>query len=470
MQHAGIGNSSIRKKAAEVAKHGRNGDTILAHISPEESALLSMAGKTKNPKTGLDEHFSFVPLLIGAAVGAITNRKNPLQGALLGAATAGIGQGISGAIGSAFPETAASLGLGGTEVAGALGAPQAAGTVIARPENFAAAALPADGTLPWLNTPVAESGIASGGIGEGIIDYFKSPSGILTGIGAAGHLLTPSVETPSVGNVDDEDEDYAPTDFTQRNSVFADSDYDPNAQGRSGYYYANGGGVGRHKYMNGGDVDEDVPYVKATSIGAAGAAARELPTASDVHSYGTRGEFNFFPNRVTADSPAAKPDLGAWEDARVASVNRNILHTSDGRVLDLGKKGNQLARYIPVGTSFADTIKPDLNKKYGKQYGLTDESTYYDLLKGFAPSYFAKGGATAGIGGGKDDKIPAMLSDGEHVLTADEVSDLGDGSNAEGQRRVYKMREAIRKHKNKGGSGHRPKAKKPSQYMKEAGV
>lgn len=58
---------------------------------------------------------------------------------------------------------------------------------------------------------------------------------------------------------------------------------------------------------------------------------------------------------------------------------------------------------------------------------------------------FARGGKVSGIGGGQDDKIPALLSDGEYVISAQDVSDLGDGSNEEGARRLDEMRKLIRK-------------------------
>jgi hypothetical protein len=56
-----------------------------------------------------------------------------------------------------------------------------------------------------------------------------------------------------------------------------------------------------------------------------------------------------------------------------------------------------------------------------------------------------RGGPIRGIGGGQDDKIPAMLSDGEYVFSAQDVADLGDGSNDEGARRLDEMRKLIRK-------------------------
>lgn len=53
-------------------------------------------------------------------------------------------------------------------------------------------------------------------------------------------------------------------------------------------------------------------------------------------------------------------------------------------------------------------------------------------------------GRVKGIGSGQDDKIPAWLSDGEYVWSAQDVADLGDGSTDEGVRRLDKMRQMVR--------------------------
>lgn len=54
-------------------------------------------------------------------------------------------------------------------------------------------------------------------------------------------------------------------------------------------------------------------------------------------------------------------------------------------------------------------------------------------------------GHVKGIGSGQEDKIPAWLSDGEYVWSAQDVADLGDGSTDEGVRRLDKMRQMVRK-------------------------
>jgi hypothetical protein len=72
-----------------------------------------------------------------------------------------------------------------------------------------------------------------------------------------------------------------------------------------------------------------------------------------------------------------------------------------------------------------------------------------------------------GPGSGRDDKIPALLSDGEYVIDAETLALLGDGSPKEGAKRMDKFRANIRKHKGNALSRGRisPNAKAPSKYM-----
>lgn len=85
---------------------------------------------------------------------------------------------------------------------------------------------------------------------------------------------------------------------------------------------------------------------------------------------------------------------------------------------------------------------------------------------------YAKGGSSKpryveGPGSGRDDKIPALLSDGEYVIDAETLALLGDGSTKEGARRMDKFRASIRQHKGRALSRGRisPDAKSPSKYM-----
>jgi hypothetical protein len=59
---------------------------------------------------------------------------------------------------------------------------------------------------------------------------------------------------------------------------------------------------------------------------------------------------------------------------------------------------------------------------------------------------YARGGV-AGPGHGREDAIPAVLSDGEYVIDAETVALLGDGSSKAGAQKLDQMRMQIRKHK-----------------------
>lgn len=101
------------------------------------------------------------------------------------------------------------------------------------------------------------------------------------------------------------------------------------------------------------------------------------------------------------------------------------------------------------------------------------------LLQNFAPG-FAGGGQMEGSspdllrgpGGGQDDNLIAnggeiRVSPGEYVVSAEDVSMLGDGSNEEGAKRLDKMRGALRQHKY-GTSKFPPKARNPLSYLRRA--
>jgi len=69
------------------------------------------------------------------------------------------------------------------------------------------------------------------------------------------------------------------------------------------------------------------------------------------------------------------------------------------------------------------------------------------------PEFPRMTGDISGPGTGTSDSIPAMLSDGEHVLTKQEVSQIGGGDNDLGHQRLYAMREDLRSQANMNGIG-----------------
>lgn len=81
----------------------------------------------------------------------------------------------------------------------------------------------------------------------------------------------------------------------------------------------------------------------------------------------------------------------------------------------------------------------------------------------------AGGGDVRGPGGGQDDRIPAMLSNGEFVVDAATVAALGGGSTDEGVRRLETMRRNVRKHSRSAApSSIPPSPKSITAYMRRA--
>ena len=82
---------------------------------------------------------------------------------------------------------------------------------------------------------------------------------------------------------------------------------------------------------------------------------------------------------------------------------------------------------------------------------------------------FRQGAAVHGAGDGQSDDIPAMLADGEYVIDADTVAQIGNGSTKAGAQALDKFRENIRAHKRSAPINKiPPKTKALTSYLKGA--
>jgi hypothetical protein len=82
---------------------------------------------------------------------------------------------------------------------------------------------------------------------------------------------------------------------------------------------------------------------------------------------------------------------------------------------------------------------------------------------------FRKGSAVHGEGDGQSDDIPAMLADGEYVIDAETVAQIGNGSTKAGAQALDKFRESIRAHKRSAPINKiPPKTKALTSYLKGA--
>lgn len=117
---------------------------------------------------------------------------------------------------------------------------------------------------------------------------------------------------------------------------------------------------------------------------------------------------------------------------------------------------------------------------YGKV--VTPEEVLNQMAHGGAPKHgglhvpvvegrhdYRAGARVTGPGDGQSDDIPAMLADGEYVIDADTVAQLGNGSTKAGSDLLDKFREEIRSHKRSAPVNKiPPPAKSPLAYLKAA--
>jgi hypothetical protein len=81
---------------------------------------------------------------------------------------------------------------------------------------------------------------------------------------------------------------------------------------------------------------------------------------------------------------------------------------------------------------------------------------------------FRQGSAVHGPGDGQSDDIPAMLADGEYVIDAETVAQIGNGSTKAGAKALDKFRENIRAHKRSAPLNKiPPKTKALTSYLKK---
>lgn len=140
MAKGGLANAALKGYAEEIRQQGRNGDTILAHINPQEAAMLEAMGGsgTINPRTGLPEYgFSWKKLFKVAGMVLPFFGLPPVttaigSGLLAGASTPGKAFDFKkGLMAGLMSYGASSLAQGAGQAANAAAAEQAGQTALA---------------------------------------------------------------------------------------------------------------------------------------------------------------------------------------------------------------------------------------------------------------------------------------------------------------------------------------------------
>lgn len=452
-----------------IRRHGRNGDTELAHINPIEAHILKSLGGsgTINPATGLREYsfwkkpWKAIRSVIGGGAGAVIgNMIAPGIGGIIGGA---IGQGaqhaargksaLSGALkgagmGAALPSVASVLGSGASK----LGA-TALGSSLS---NYGStnAILPALG----MGSSSGSSGLFGlGGSNPYVSGGLSAATALSSGMGGIPpqYGQYPQMQYPGYPYVDnrgflekfgDNAKDY----LTQPGNLLT--------LGTVAAQYA-----GRQKPKSPEKIaEEERRYRNASRKTIAEIEADEaLETArADLQKKRKNKQLeedikNMGSVRRRAVSPEEFARTGRW------------LEYTDEEGRPLRMKGGGSAHspyaYLTEETYYPASPIVYLNGDSGGQ----DDDVRMDLPPG---AYIMPADVVADAGDGNslagEKKIKALVSHGEMKISPEIVSKLGNGDNDLGAKKLDMFVKNIRKHKRGGKIGLPPRSKSLESYLR----
>jgi hypothetical protein len=132
---------------------------------------------------------------------------------------------------------------------------------------------------------------------------------------------------------------------------------------------------------------------------------------------------------------AVKSGMSIMDAAKVFGLGTAGLGLLIQLTDEQGDVGPQVSPYVPTGESYEGILNPKLQfAKDMPLYPAMAEGGVLDLQDG---------GESVGPGTGTSDSIPAMLSDGEFVMTAKAVRGAGGGDRREGAKRMYQLMENL---------------------------
>ena len=385
--------------ADALREQGRHGDTILAHISPEEAKMLEEMGGSGsiNPETGLPEYFLGK---IFKGIGNVFKKVvGPVGGAILGnMILPGVGGVIGGGMGGMFghpntrmgPLAGAGVGQLGLSGLNALGAGASS-----LGYSGLGGGLKSLGGANYLSSLMnSVSPTAASYLGpQAQVPGFMQGIGSFFGGGSGGSA---AASTP-----------FSMNPVSQLASTLAGKGGSPAAGGGLGSFF--GGNMLNNALL-------------ATAIGGT-LLRREKPQGPQSIGDAMReAEKNRWRPDQYPDKNPAKP------------INRKYKGTS--------------ANYRPGFDPEEEAFEEDSPWQYPQK---------------FSEQKFSEGGFLEGESPGQQDNVPALLSEGEYVIPADVVSDLGDGNSKAGAKRLNQLILEIRRHKNT--DQHPPKAKGLGAYL-----
>ena len=544
--------------AEALRQQGRGGDTMLAHINPQEAALLKRMGGsgTINPNTGLPEFFKFK-----GVVGGITKAV----GSVVGGAAKAVGGAVKAVVGAASkvlgPQlTSIVATVGGFMIGGPAGAALAQGLVTYGQGgslkdvllNSATAYIggsfgPAAGALAGGAGTLARGGSLKDAIKAAAISYGTSYAmGKMGELGSQGQA--PVTDLSQTGSIDAAGNFVPDTGVATPGSVSAvnpsgvggptiatpGSVSAANPSGTSGGFGLNAGPAPGSMSPGGtsqfGSLNFQAPtnYLAGAPSGSAGISSLgNVGAASSPGFFSNLASGNFAAagsdalnfakaNPMTTaglvlgatgamggfqSQPATPPNLVERTPGGAPATGEDYIARDPSKYIVQGMPGvgyDASGNLDPRGTPYQPNPAFQNAQTFATpQYGAPGQPIYptytppmmaaapvagnpvpqpyntmamYNFMPGnqaprymneggiasmFPPStsvlqmnrggYPRKTGQISGPGTETSDDIPAMLSDGEFVVTAKAVRGIGNGSRREGAKKLYRMMHAMEK-------------------------
>lgn len=458
-----MANGGLAAAAQNMAGQGRNGDSMLVHMTPGEVkglqaiAMAHGGSLSINPNTGLPEA-SFLKNLLPTIAGIGLNMMFPGSGALIGLgvggatalATGDINKGLMAGLG-AYGGAGIGEGLSkvGAASLGETALPQATSIPGAAPIGTEAGAAvrnftPIPGAAEVVPNTAADTLKASiqpqpsfSNMGAGIKAAFQPggasalynalPTGTLPALaGTALSAMTP--EAPKPPGKEEEDPRYkgSPYRYNLASNFGGYTPAQPNP-----YYRPTGLG-----YAEGGDI-----------MMAAGGSYDDEPRGDD-------GGFGFASGGIAGYAMGGlKMGEGIARDTDDDTASLNAFEAAKKRVAKINKAANMPKKYAAQMPQVRGLGELSMAQG-GSLGGYSDGGR---MLKG--PGDGMSDSIPANIGG----KQPARLADGEFVVPADVVSHLGNGSTDAGAKKLYGMMDKVRKART--GKKKQAPAVKADKYM-----
>jgi hypothetical protein len=436
----------LKSLAQELQDYGRGGDTMLAHINPQEAAMLKRMGGsgTINPDTGLPEYFKKVwKKTVGKVEDIVKPVTKPITDAIkpilpyvqyvapfIPGVNAMYAAGL-GALGSGF------AGGGGFNFKrGLMGGMTAYGL-----SNLYAGMQAASGA-PGAGSTVSGSGPMELGVtGTELAPSTVAQTGLTVPPGAAGADIGSQIMAGDFSN--------AASTIGQNIGEGVSSAYNtvtnPNTYSGFGDQMSNAGqGI---KNLTG------LGETTLSSADAATAFGNKAGIGSAMAAYGG----------VTGQAALDEYDEAKLQAELAAAENDQQRAAIMARIEDGRRRAEEAVRNNPYMFAYGGPVDDEA--------GFDDFNDYMgggiaSMAKGgMAPRFLSGGGdgMSDGIPATINGKQPARLADGEFVIPADVVSHLGNGSSKAGAKQLYSMMDKVRSART--GNKKQGKQINPAKYM-----